>query len=42
MRKALNKKCRILQESNLIGLFKRNKEFAEFLTIYLKGEEEFL
>ncbi len=42
MRKALNKKCRILQESNLVELFKKNREFAEFLTTYLKGEEEFL
>ncbi|MDP6670565.1 MAG: CCA tRNA nucleotidyltransferase [archaeon] len=42
MRKALNKKCRILQESNLIELFKKNKEFAKFLTSHLKGEEEFL
>ena len=42
MRKALNKGCSILQEQNLVGLFKKNREFAEFLTTYLRGEEEFL
>ena len=42
LKKALNKKCRILQEDNLVDLYKKNKEFAEFLTTYLKGEEDFL
>ncbi len=42
LRKAINKECRILEEKNLIELFKQNKLFAEFLTTYLKGEEEFL
>jgi tRNA nucleotidyltransferase (CCA-adding enzyme) len=42
LRKAINKECHILEEKNLIELFKQNKEFAEFLTTYLRGEEEFL
>ena len=42
LRKAINKVCRILQEENIIKLFRQNKEFAEFLTTYLKGGEEFL
>ena len=42
MRKAINKGSSILQEENLIKLFGKNREFAEFLTHYLKGEEEFL
>jgi len=42
LRKAINKGSAILQEKNLVEAFKRSKEFAEFLTGYLKGEEEFL
>ena len=42
LKKAINKNCRILEEENLVGVFKQNKEFAEFLTTHLKGEEEFL
>ena len=42
IRKAINKGSAILQETSLVALFKKNKGFAEFLTIYLKGEEEFL
>lgn len=42
LRKALNKQCRILQEENIVELYKRNKQFSGFLTTYLKGEEEFL
>tara|TARA_Y100000310_G_C20677597_1_gene813993 strand:+ start:196 stop:1563 length:1368 start_codon:yes stop_codon:yes gene_type:complete len=42
MRNALNKCCNTIQEKGIIELFKKNKDFAEFLTIYLKGEEEFL
>ncbi len=42
LRKAINKLCRIVQEEKIVQLFKQNKEFASFLTGYLKGEEEFL
>ncbi len=42
LKKAINKGSAILQEKNLVELYKKNKEFAEFLTTYLKGEEEFL
>jgi len=42
LRKAINKGSRIMQEKDLIELFKKNKEFASFLSTYLKGEEEFL
>ena len=42
MKKALNKGIKILQEEDLVQLFKRDKEFSIFLTGYLKGEEEFL
>ncbi len=42
LRKAINKLCRVLQEKDLIGLFKQNREFAEFLSGYLRGDEEFL
>ncbi len=42
IKKALNKGTSVLQEEGLISLFKKNKEFASFLTQYLKGGEEFL
>lgn len=42
LKKAINKGSRIMQEPDLVDLFKRNKEFAGFLSTYLKGEEEFL
>jgi len=42
LRRAINKLCRILQEKDLIELFKQNKLFAVFLSNYLRGEEEFL
>jgi len=42
LRKAINKMCRVLREDELIELFKQNREFAVFLTTYLRGEEEFL
>ncbi len=42
LKKAINKGSRVLEEENLVKLFKQNREFAEFFTTYLKGEEEFL
>jgi len=42
LKKAINKGSRILQEENIVKLFRKNKELACFLTGYLKGEEEFL
>jgi tRNA nucleotidyltransferase (CCA-adding enzyme) len=42
MKKALNKGIKILQEENLVQLYRKDREFAVFLTGYLKGEEEFL
>lgn len=42
LKKAINKGSAILEEENIAELFKKNNEFAEFLTAYLKGEEEFL
>ncbi len=42
LKKALNKSFRILGEENISELFKKNKKFAEFLTTYLKGQEEFI
>jgi len=35
-------KASILDEKELIKFYKQNKEFAEYLTIYLRGKEEFL
>ena len=42
MRKALNKHASIMNEKDIIGLYRKNKEFRQFLTSYLKGKEEFL
>lgn len=42
LKKALNKGTKIMQEENIVTLYKKNKQFAVFLTSYLKGEEEFL
>ena len=42
LKKALNKTCSILEEKNIAEMYKKNRAFAEFLTTYLKGEEEFL
>jgi len=42
LKKAINKGSKIMQEKDLVEMFKKNKAFAEFLTTYLKGEEEFL
>ncbi|MDD5162799.1 MAG: CCA tRNA nucleotidyltransferase [Candidatus ainarchaeum sp.] len=40
--KAIKKRTVILHEKNLLALYSKNKEFAEFLTSYLKGKESFL
>lgn len=42
LKKALNKRSRILSEKQLLALYKKNKGFREFFTVYLKGREEFL
>lgn len=42
LKKAINKGSRVVQEKGLVRLFKENREFAEFLTAYLRGGEEFL
>ena len=42
LRKAINKGTAILEEKNLIELYKKNRQFAQFLATYLRGEEEFL
>ncbi len=41
IRKALSR-AKVLDEKQLIKLYKKNKEFACFLTRFLKGREEFL
>ncbi len=41
IRKALNKRTKILSEADIVKLYRKNKEFGEFLTTYLKGKEEF-
>ncbi len=42
IRKALNKGAKIMNEKELISLYKKNRQFGQFLTEYLKGEEDFL
>ena len=42
LKKAINKGSRIMQEKGLVEMFKKNKEFAGFLSTYLRGGEEFL
>ena len=42
LKKAIDKKFKILEEKDMIKLFKKDKEFARFLTTYLEGKEEFL
>ncbi len=41
VRKALRKRAVVLDEKGIVELYKRNKGFREFLTVYLKGKEEF-
>ncbi len=41
LKKTLSK-ARILENHEIISFFKQNKKFAEFLTTYLKGKEDFL
>ncbi len=42
MRKALRQKTRIMEEKDIVGLYRKNMEFQQSLTAYLKGREEFL
>ena len=42
MKKALNKRIRIMDEKDLARLFRQNRDFARFLSQYLRGKEEFL
>ncbi len=42
MRQALAKKTRVLDEKAILDWYKKDKDFAEFLTEFLKGEEDFL
>ncbi|MBI4210493.1 MAG: CCA tRNA nucleotidyltransferase [Candidatus Diapherotrites archaeon] len=42
IRKALNKRAKIMHENEIIALYRKNAGFRQFLTGYLKGEEEFL
>ena len=41
IRKALRKKAFILREAQIVSEFKKNREFAEFLSKYLRGKEAF-
>lgn len=41
MKKALNKKTKILTEKEILQKYKKEPEFREFLSTYLKGKEEF-
>ena len=40
--KALQKRAKVLTEKDLLTLYRKDKGFAEFLTEFLKGEEDFL
>ncbi|VVB99434.1 CCA-adding enzyme [uncultured archaeon] len=40
--KALRTHTHIMEEKDILALYRKNKEFQQFLTAYLKGEEEFL
>src|SRR3989338_2658944 len=42
LRQARAKKTRVLDEKALVEWYTKDKEFAEFLTEFLKGEEDFL
>ena len=42
MRRALRTGAKIMHEKEIISLYKKSKEFSQFLTGYLKGGEEFL
>ncbi|MBN1941505.1 MAG: CCA tRNA nucleotidyltransferase [Candidatus Diapherotrites archaeon] len=42
IRNAIQKHSVILHEKNMLKLYKKNREFAEFFTKYLKGKESFL
>ena len=42
MQKSIRARTVILHESNMLKLYKKNKEFAGFFTRYLRGKESFL
>ena len=42
MRTALRKKAAVMGEKEIISLYRKNRGFSQFLTEYLRGEEEFL
>ncbi len=42
MRKALRQGARIMEEKDIVALYRKNRGFSQFLTGYLKGKEEFL
>ncbi|MCH7902505.1 hypothetical protein IIC68_02005, partial [archaeon] len=41
IKKALNKKTKVLSDKEVIAKYKKNKEFREYFSAYLKGKEEF-
>ena len=41
IKKALNKKARIMENKEVLQKYKKNAEFREFFSTYLKGKEEF-
>jgi len=41
IKKALNKKTKVLSDKEVIAKYKKNKEFREYFSTYLKGIEEF-
>ncbi len=41
MRRALNRKARVLDERGILGLYRKGETFRKFLTNYLKGKESF-
>ncbi|HIH09320.1 MAG TPA: CCA tRNA nucleotidyltransferase [Candidatus Diapherotrites archaeon] len=42
IRSALRRKAKVISEKEIIALYRKNKDFQQFLTAYLKGKEEFL
>ncbi len=42
IKRALNKKAKILSEKEILSKYKKEKEFQEYFSNYLKGKEEFL
>jgi tRNA nucleotidyltransferase (CCA-adding enzyme) len=42
LRASMNKGYKVIGEKEMIELYKKNKDFQQFFTFYLKGKEEFL